>query len=104
MAKLKCKCGNTFFQKIYVNEFKDSPASLHTPLQEFDPDHDIRLYKCISCGKITMPPVDYFVSSEEDKEVYSIIENALDGKIIERKKPFRSKRIHPGTAAFVTPN
>jgi len=48
-----------------------------------------------------MPPVSYFSATEDDKELFLIIEGALSGKVIEKKTKFKNKRIHPGTVAFV---
>jgi len=101
MGSIKCKCGNTYFARINVNQFKDNPTSLHQPLYEVEPDHDIRIYQCISCEKYMLPPVNYFSSTEDDKELYNIIGKALVGEVVEKKPKYRSNRVAPGNARFI---
>ena len=66
-----------------------------------DSDHDIKIYQCICCKTYMMPPMDYYTSTEEDKELYNIIAEALNGKIVEKAVRHRVKPIHSGTVAFV---
>jgi len=101
MATIKCECGNTYFARVKINQFKDNATSLYGSLHEVEPDHDIKIYQCICCDKYMMPPVNYFSSTEDDKELYNIIEQALLGKIVEKKPKYRGRAIHPGTARFV---
>ena len=101
MASIKCKCGNTYFARVHVNQFKDFPASLHTPLHEEDPDNDMRIYQCIACSKYMLPPIHHMSTTEQDREVYHIIDQAIQGEIVEKKKLHRGRPIHPGTARFV---
>lgn len=100
MATIKCKCGNTYFARIQVNQFRDNPIDLYRSLHEVEPDTDIRIYQCILCKDYMLPPVNYFNSTEDDKELYNIIEKALEGKVVEKKPKFRTP-IHPGSARFV---
>jgi len=101
MAAIKCKCGNTYFARVLVNQFQDHPASLHSPMREVEPDHDIRLYQCLLCKSYMMPPMNYFNSTEEDKELYAILQAALEGKVLEKKTKHKPKRVHSGTVSFV---
>lgn len=103
MAVVKCKCGNPHFARVNVNQFKDNAASLHMSMREVEPDHDIRLYQCINskCNKYMMPPINYYTSTEDDKELYAIIQGALEGNIIEPSPKHKPKKIHAGTAAFI---
>ncbi len=101
MAKIKCKCGNTYFARVQINEFHDQPTSLHQALHEVEPDHDVRIYQCISCKDYMLPPVNYFNSTEDDKELYHIISEALKGNVVDPKPRPKSGPLHPGTATFV---
>lgn len=103
MATVKCKCGNTYFARVTVNEFKDNAASLHMSMHEVEPDHDIKIYQCINskCNRFMMPPINYFNSTEDDKELYTIIEGALEGNIVKKKAKHRGGRLHSGTVSFV---
>ena len=101
MGLIKCKCGNTYFARVQINQFKDNPTSLYQDLHEAEPDHDIKIYQCISCNKYMLPPVNYFNSTEDDKELYNIIAKALEGEIVEKKPKYKSRRVAPGTAQFV---
>jgi len=101
MVKIKCKCGNPYFAKVSINQFRDMPTNLHASLHEVEPDYDIRIYQCICCKNYMMPPVNYFNSTENDKELYSIIESALKGEVVKPRGKFKGKRIQRGTAAFV---
>lgn len=91
-------CGCTYFVKLYVNEFKDFAASLYTTLQEVDVDNDIKLYRCLKCGEIMLPPVDHFSTSEEDKKIYKKLQVLIDGGTPEEEKGNTYRPIHPGTA------
>ena len=103
MAVVKCKCGNTYYAKVAVNQFRDNSVNLHTSMHEVDVDRDIKIYQCMNseCGKYMMPPLNYYGSTENDKELYAIIEAALEGKVLEPKSKLRPKSLHPGTARFL---
>ena len=103
MAVVKCKCGNTYFARVSINQFKDNAASLHMAMHEVEPDHDIKLYQCINgkCNSFMLPPINYFNTTEDDKELFSIIEGAIQGEIIQPKTKHKGRRIHAGTVAFV---
>jgi hypothetical protein len=100
---VKCKCENTYFARVNVNQFKGTGGGLHMSMHEIEPDHDIKIYQCINskCGLYMMPPLNYFSSTEEDKELYAMIQGALEGKIIKPKIKHKPRRIQAGTAAFV---
>ena len=101
MATVKCKCGNTYFARVSVNQFKDNSAGLHRSMHEVEPDHDIKLYQCICCKSYMLPPIDYFTSTQQDKELYGIIQDALAGKVTPPKPTHKGKPIHRGTVGFV---
>lgn len=101
MATVKCKCGNTYFARVTVNQFKDNAVGIHRSMHEVEPDHDIKLYQCICCKSYTLPPIDYFTSNETDKELYQIILDALSGKVTQPLPKHKSRPIHRGTVGFV---
>lgn len=39
--------------------------------------------------------------SEDDRELYGVIADAIEGKITEKKPKHKSKTIHSGTARFI---
>jgi len=49
MATIKCKCGNTYFARVMINQFKEHGASLYMSMHEVEPDHDIKIYQCLCC-------------------------------------------------------
>ena len=101
MATVKCKCGNTYFAKVNVNQFTDYPVTLNSTMREVEIDHDIKIYQCISCSKYMLPPTNYHNTTADDKELYAIIDGALRGEVIEKKPRHRPKGIHAGTARFI---
>jgi hypothetical protein len=101
MAIVKCKCDNTYFARVSVNQFKDNSAGLHRTMHEVEPDHDIKIYQCICCKSYMLPPIDYFTSTEQDKELYKIIGDALAGTVTKPSTKHRGKPIHKGTVGFI---
>lgn len=81
MAKLKCKCGNTLFDKVEVNEYHNFTTNLHTTMREVHVDFPAKIYRCILCNKYHMPPTDYFSMSASDQKMYERIKAALEGKV-----------------------
>jgi hypothetical protein len=104
MAKLKCRkkdCNGTYFEKIKINEFHDYSGSLYNSLPEVDIDNDIRGYKCVSCGTINFPTLDY-TNTELDRKLLKELMQIADGEKVTRDTPLpKSKRIAPGTARVV---
>ena len=101
MAKMKCKCGNSYLIKVEVNEFYSSSTNLYTSLREIDVDRDVKIYQCLKCKEYILPPVDYLSAIDEDKTRY---ENLL--KIVKGEEPNpevkpRPKRTVPGEINFV---
>jgi hypothetical protein len=103
MATVRCKCGNTYFARVSVNQFKNNAVTLHSSMHEVEPDHDIKIYQCINtkCGQFMMPPINYYNTAEDDKELYTIVKGAIEGEIIEPKPKHRAGKVHPGTVSFV---
>lgn len=101
MGPVECKCGNSYFARVIVNQFKENSVGLYRSMHEVLPDHDIKIYQCIGCKSYMLPPIDYFTSTEDDKELYSIILDALAGKVTKRKPKFKSNRVPRGTVGFV---
>ena len=89
------------FWKGFCNEFHDFPTNLHSSLQEIYTDYDIKVYKCIACKNYKLPPIDFYTSPNEDKDLYLTLEKAFEGKITEEEKYTRKTPIRPGTAQFV---
>jgi len=109
MAKLICKnkeedgslCACTYFEKLRVNEFYDKATNLHSGLREVEVDSDIRIYKCIRCRTIILPPVEYWNTSEDNKKVYLELQELIDGEKVKRKISERIRRTQPGNIDFI---
>ena len=102
MAKLKCKCGNTYFAKVLVNQFNDLPTNLHSSLSEVDVDFDIKIYQCIKCKEYILPPVSYYNMSDDLKKLYMKLTDIIAGKDVPEERPIRRKQVAPGSAEFLS--
>jgi hypothetical protein len=104
MAKLTCRkkdCQSTYFEKIKVNEFHDYSGSLYNALPEVEIDNDIRGYKCIACGTINFPTLDY-TNTEVDRQLAKDLIKLVDsGQVEEEVKYPKRNRIMPGSAQVV---
>jgi len=111
MATIKCNnktfnednriCGSTFFEKVSINQFHDLPCHLYTGLREMEVDSDIKLYRCIRCGTLMLPPIDYHVTVEEDRKLYITLQSLINGEEVQPQTSNKHKPIHRGTVGFV---
>jgi len=104
--KIVCKtpgCGNTYFIKLEANEFYEHSRPMHQPLKEVDSDTNIKLYQCVACKQLFLPPIDYHSSTEEDQSVYKYLTEIIDGIApAEATKPMR-KQAAPGGIRYQNP-
>ena len=92
-----CKCGNTFFAKVAVNEFHDRTTDLYQSLPEVEIDLDIKMYKCIRCGEYKLSNIDYYGASTDDKKLYQTILDLIEGKDVVPERHNNYGPIQPGT-------
>ena len=100
MAKLICRnkdCNCTYFEKVRINEFHDYGGSLYSSLPEVEIDNDVKGYKCIACGTITLPTLDY-TNSQLDRDLASNLLLIVEGNESQAKPKLpKSRRVAPGT-------
>ena len=98
MAKLTCKCGNTYFKKVIVNEFHNYSGHMYGTLPEVDVDSNIILYECINneCRKIVMPTLDYN-TPQADRDLAKKLDSVVKGdvSVLQETLP-RGRRPRPG--------
>jgi hypothetical protein len=97
MAKVTCKCGNTYFEKINVNEFYDRTTDLYQQLPEVEVDLDIKMLRCIKCGKYKLNTIDYYGASESDKKLYKRLLDIIEGREPKIEKNIEYGPIQPGS-------
>lgn len=97
MSKLQCrKCPCTFFEKVTINEFHNHGGSLYNYLTEVKPTEDVKAYKCVKCGAINLPTLDYVVPVQ-DRELADVILRTNDGEDAQlTPQILRSRRPTPG--------
>jgi hypothetical protein len=88
-------------EKILINEYHDYGGNMYNTLPEVNPATDIRAYKCIKCGTITLPTLSYNIP-ELDRKTAQLLYDIMDGKEIkpDYKMP-QSRRPVPGYAIKV---
>ena len=106
MAKLVCRkpeCGNTYMEKVSINEFHDYGGSLYNFLPEVVPATDVKAYKCAKCATINLATLDWG-TPDVDRKIAALLMDIADGKDVKPDpKIARSRGPASGYVTSVNP-